>query len=151
MMPTFPRSPLSFRTAGFPQYGWKAGFSNGAFPDDRQLKPAPGVRRPMSGLHPSFVHLVVSTVSRTVSGRGLDRAPPWRSLLLPPQGSSLGSELCCLGPSSLNRPHPPHSQAHRDFTARRLIRDAFAVRERRGDPRVVPGFHYHSVLTCRPL
>src|SRR6266700_3300307 len=29
MMPTFPRSPLSFRTAGFPQYGWKAGFSDG--------------------------------------------------------------------------------------------------------------------------
>src|SRR5450756_2594195 len=25
MMPTFPRSSLSFRTAGFPQYGWKAG------------------------------------------------------------------------------------------------------------------------------
>jgi Domain of unknown function (DUF892) len=23
MMPTFPRSPLSFRTAGFSQYGWK--------------------------------------------------------------------------------------------------------------------------------
>src|SRR6516165_9192398 len=26
-----PRSPLSFRTAGFPGYGWKAGFSGGAF------------------------------------------------------------------------------------------------------------------------
>jgi len=57
-----------------------------------------------------------------------------------PQGSSLLPELCCLEPSSLNRPHPPHSQAHRDFAARRLIRDAFAVRERRGDPRVVPSF-----------
>jgi hypothetical protein len=32
MMPTFPPSPLSFRTAGFPQYGWKAGMSDGAFP-----------------------------------------------------------------------------------------------------------------------
>ena len=49
-------------------------------------------------------------------------------------------ELCCLEPSSLNRPHPSHSRAHRDFTAWRLIRDAFAVRERLGDPRVVPGF-----------
>src|SRR5437764_14582064 len=58
----------------------------------------------------------------------------------PPQGPSLGSGLYCPGPSSLNRPHPPHSQAHRDFTAGRLIRDAFAVRERRGDPRVVPSF-----------
>src|SRR5215813_4340199 len=26
MMPPFPSSPLSFRTAGFPQYGWKAGY-----------------------------------------------------------------------------------------------------------------------------
>jgi hypothetical protein len=49
--------------------------------------------------------------------------------------------LFCPGPSSLNRPHPPPSQAHRDFTAWRLIRDAFAVRERLGDPQVVPGFH----------
>jgi hypothetical protein len=57
-----------------------------------------------------------------------------------PQGSSLLPELCCLGPSSLNRPHPPHSWAHRDFTAERLIRDVFAVREHRGDPRVVPSF-----------
>src|SRR5215471_8451225 len=38
------------------------------------------------------------------------------------------------------RPHPSPSWAHRDFTARRLIRDAFAVRERLGDPRAVPGF-----------
>ena len=48
--------------------------------------------------------------------------------------------LFCPGPSTLNRPHPPHSQARRDFTAWRLIRDAFAVRERLGDPRVVPCF-----------
>jgi hypothetical protein len=39
MMPTFPRSSLSFRTAGFPQYGWKAGFPSGAFLDRQQLKP----------------------------------------------------------------------------------------------------------------
>ena len=63
-----------------------------------------------------------------------------RWILHLPQGSSLEVGLCCPGPSTLNRPHPPHSQAHRDFTARRLIRDAFAVRERLGDPRVVPSF-----------
>ena len=94
----------------------------------------------MVGLRPPFAHFVTSRYSRTVSGRPFDRAPPWRWGSPPPQGSSLGSELCCLGPSSLNRPHPPHPRAHRDFTAWRLIRDAFAVRERRGDPRVVPGF-----------
>ena len=55
---------------------------------------------------------------------------------------ALGPELFCLGSSSLNRPHPPHSRAHRDFAAWRLIRDAFAVRERLSDPRVVPGFRW---------
>ena len=57
-----------------------------------------------------------------------------------PRGPRSCPSYSCPGPSSLNRPHPPHSQAHRDFTAQRLIRDAFAVRERLGDPRAVPGF-----------
>jgi hypothetical protein len=56
MMPTSPRSPQSFRTAGFPQYGWKAGLSDGAFPSAGRLKPAPGIRRFPLGLRPSFVH-----------------------------------------------------------------------------------------------
>src|SRR6201987_5849283 len=79
-------------------------------------------------------------MSRSVSGWLRADAPPWRVGNPPPQGSSLDSGLCCPGLSSLNRPHPPHSQAHHDFAARRLIRNAFAVRERLGDPRVVPGF-----------
>ena len=33
-----------------------------------------------------------------------------------------------------------------DFTAWRLIRDAFAVRERLGDPRVVPSFRCNPAL-----
>ena len=77
-----------------------------------------------------------------MSGRGLDNALPLWVTTPPPQRPSLRSGLYCPGPSSLNRPHPPHSQAHRNFTARRLIRDAFAVRERLGDPRVVPSFRY---------
>jgi hypothetical protein len=32
MMPTFPSPPLKFRTPGFPQYGFKAGISDKAFP-----------------------------------------------------------------------------------------------------------------------
>jgi hypothetical protein len=62
MMPTFPRSPLSFRTAGFPQYGCKAGFPSGACPGRRRLKLAPGIHRPTSGLHPPFVRLVVEAI-----------------------------------------------------------------------------------------
>ena len=65
MMPTFPRSPLSFRTASFPQYGWKADCPSGAFLGDWRLKPAPGIHRPPSSLHPLFVHFVVATVVRS--------------------------------------------------------------------------------------
>ena len=74
---------------------------------------------------------------------------PGRSPLLP-QGS-LGS-----GPSSvvsvhlrLLRPHSPVSRAHRDFAARRLRRDAFAVRERLGDPRDLPRFA--TVISTRAV
>ena len=98
------------------------------------------MRRPTSSLRPPFVHLVVTRFSRTAPGQGLDNAPPWWATTPPPQRPSLGSGLFCPGPSSLNWPHPPHSRAHPDFTAWRLIRDAFAVRERLGDPRVVPSF-----------
>ena len=38
-------------------------------------------------------------------------------------------------------PIRPTRGAHRGFTARRLIRDAFAVRERLGDPRMIRSFH----------
>jgi hypothetical protein len=37
MMPTFPLPSLKFRTAGFPQYGFKAGVSDKAFPCDAIL------------------------------------------------------------------------------------------------------------------
>src|SRR4051795_7756524 len=68
MMPTFPRSPLSFRTAGFPQYGWKAGLSGGAFPDRQRLKPAPGIRLLTAGLPSPFVHLRVGAVAPYCAG-----------------------------------------------------------------------------------
>jgi hypothetical protein len=63
-----------------------------------------------------------------------------------PQGPSLRSGLCCPGPSSLNRPHPPHSPAHRDFTTWWLIRDALAVPFGLGDRRAVPCFHCSFLL-----
>jgi len=43
MMPTFPPSPLRFRTAGFPQYGSKAGMSDRAFPMEREVFAAIGL------------------------------------------------------------------------------------------------------------
>jgi hypothetical protein len=141
MMPTSPPPSRSFRTVGFPQYGWKAGISDGAFPYDRPVKPAPGIPGPWCSLRPPFVHLGtnsgVPALSRA-SDPSVHRHGGWR--YPPPQGLSLRSRFCCPGPSSLTQPHPPHSRAHRDFTAMRLIRDAFAVQARLGDLRVVPGF-----------
>ena len=142
MMPTFPRSPLTFRTAGFPRYGCKAGLSDGAFPAVAPLKSAPDMRVATTGLHPPFVHSAARAGSPFVPGPQARSCTAMKWFEPQPQGSSLGSGLFCPGPSSLNRPHPPHSQAHRDFAALRFIRDAFAVRERLGDPRAVPSFRW---------
>jgi hypothetical protein len=132
MMPTFPPSPLSFRTAGFPQYGWKAGMSDSAFPIRPSLKPAPGIRRGSHGLPLSFVHCVVRLSSPVLCraddysmhrhGVGFDSAPgalaPIRVLL---------SRFI-----NAYWPHPTHSRAHRDFadsaTYTRCLRCAGAPR-----------------------
>ena len=93
---------------------------------------------PHAGLRPSFVHSAaipyarhcVRTVGSVVHRHSRGSAPL-------PQRPSLRSELYCLGPSTLNRPHAPHSWAHPDFTVLPLIRDALAVLVRLGDPGVV--------------
>ena len=169
MMPTFPRSPLSFRTAGFPQYGWRAGISDQAFPPRRTVQASSqhtlSTRWLAFALRASRRKLYTPARSR---GWLLADAPPWRLGSPPPQGSSLGTKLCCLGPSSLNRPPPPHSRAPRDFAARRLIREVCAVRERTKQPPsgsglslIIPSWHavlhdpgefghrYGPVLRCR--
>ena len=63
----------------------------------------------------------------SVRDDGAHPAPPCERYSALPQGPSLRSGLCCPGPSSLNWPHAPHSQAHPDFAAARFIRDIFAV------------------------
>jgi hypothetical protein len=143
MMPTFPSPSLKFRTVRFPQYGFKAGISNEAFPSERSasvglpsscVPSADGVDSPFcAGERLALEHLRSSSLCCSTPGA---LASVWFMLSIP---------------SSLNRPHPSHSQAHLDFTAPQLIRDVFAVRHRLGDPRVVPGFPCPSFLTCRPL
>jgi hypothetical protein len=146
MMPTFPRSPLSFRTAGFPQYGWKVCMSDGTFLGASRLSSLPAYARSTSRLSPSFVSADQPLNSSTESGNSghTDTAKSGRGQPAP-QGSSLRFGLFCPNPSSLIRPHPSHSQARSDFAAVRLIPSAFAVRERLGDPRVVPNFR---LLPC---
>jgi len=84
--------------------------------------------------------IVIFALSRSYP---LAKAPPCkRSRIALPQRPSLRHGLCCPAPSSLNRPHPPHWYTHRDFTAQRLIPDAFAGRDA---PRSTSG----SVLSLR--
>src|SRR5439155_10064954 len=66
-----------------------------------------------------------------------------------PRGPWLRSEFCCLGPSSLLRPHPPVLRAHGDFTVQPLIRRAFAVLERLGHPRDLPYFPCRAIHPSR--
>jgi len=84
---------LAQRTAGFPQYGWKAGLSDETFPLVVQLKPAPGMRCLTTGLSSPFVHLVVTTMVRAESGLRTRSCTAWRVGSPPPQGPSLRSGL----------------------------------------------------------
>ena len=140
MMPTFPPSSLRCRTAGFPQYGSKAGISDRAFPNGARSS------RHSVCLRPSCTTLI-AIISRTVSETATVLCTAVRAVTTAlPQGPSLRSGLFCPSPSPLNRPHPPHSQAHRDFAAQRLIRNALAVPFGLGDPRVVPCFRCSLLL-----
>jgi len=140
-MPTFPPPPLSFRTVSFPQYGWKVGLSGSVFPHVAQIKPAPGIlcasSRFASTLRALRCHTLRPALCRNDE---LGSAPPLEEISPLPQRSSLRSGLYCPRPSTLIRPHPPHSPAHPDFAALRFIRDAFAVLVRLGDLRAVPCF-----------
>ena len=141
MMPTFPLPPLKSRTVGFPQYGFKASMSDSAFLNGVLVKPAPGIPSLPFSLLPSFARLLLrgrpGSVSRSTQASTCRCAG---EPLLPTPGA-LGS-----GPSyvvsihhRLIRPHAPVPQARCDF-AFTLIRNAFAVRERLGDPRDLPYF-----------
>ena len=140
-MPTFPPPPLSFRTTGFPQYGWKVGISGSAFSRVAQVKPAPGMPWTTARFASTLRALRGPTWCPALSRNGgLGGALPCKESTPLPQRPSLRSGFCCPSPSTLIRPHPSHSQAHPDFTACRFIRDAFAVLVRLGDPRAVPCF-----------
>jgi hypothetical protein len=66
MMPTFPWPSLKFRTAGFPQFGFKAGSSDKALPDATAVHTAP--RPPASGSTLSLAFLP-DMPSSTTPGR----------------------------------------------------------------------------------
>ena len=79
MMPTFPSSPLRFRTAGFPQYGSKAGLSDGACPC--------GASVASLGLRPSFVSSAAYILLALCRGSWLSTTPPCERFDRPTPGA----------------------------------------------------------------
>src|SRR6266536_5073606 len=123
MMPTFPRSPLSFRTAGFPRYGWKAGVSRRAFPNITSLS-----------LLPAFTGRCMVCVR--------DSCTSWSASVIPRR----------VGPRTRScTVHPPHPQAHRDFPAWRLRAMPSLCGSAEATRGWFRAFALHSFLTCRPL
>jgi hypothetical protein len=152
MMPTFPSSSLKFRTAGFPRYGFKASMSDGTFLNNHSVKPAPGLPSQSPSLSPSFARFPTGREFQAQSPDlpGVRRAAVQRHYrpFTPGVLGSGSSSVVSIHPRLL-RPHPPVPQAHCDFTTRSLIRSAFAVRERLGDPRDFPYFCCRPCNACR--
>ncbi len=156
MMPTFPSPSLKFRTVSFPQYGFKASISEGAFPRSSRVKLAPSIPRQARGLLPPSHASAPATYSPSGQsrhnvrvGRAHPRAAVQEATLFTPGVLGSGPSSVVSVHLSLLRPHPPVSQARGDFTGSPLIRHAFAVRERQGDPRDVPSFPCRAFPPCR--
>ncbi len=100
MMPTFPLPSLKFRTAGFPQYGFKAGRSDRAFPFYASSRRTVCHCPSCSPLPSSDPRSVPGDVARwSTSVRAVAAALP--------QGPSLRSGLFCPVPSTLAAPSAP--------------------------------------------
>ena len=137
MMPTFPSPPLKFRTAGFPQYGFKASMSDRAFPQARNLKPAPGIRSLPRSLLLPFARFHVrgspGSVSKTIQASACRCAGGLPSL---PQGSLAPvrvmlsrSILAYYSPMRQSRRHAATSRPLRLYAAPSLCGSASATRE----------------------
>ena len=133
-MPTSPPPPLKFRTAGSPQYGFKASLSDPACPARREVKPAPGMPSGAVGLArilrvpPAYMIHGTPVASPEGQPGGIVTA----GYAADPRGPWLRSELCCLRSSSLT-PTPSASLAgtarlHRVTAYTRGLRCAGAPR-----------------------
>jgi len=151
MMPTFPRSPLSSVRRVFPSTAGRLAFQ--AVPSwmisGLSLLPACAVRHPVC-IRPSCASWS-QRLSRSVSGRRLDCAPPWRSLLLRPRGPrsspgySVPNRHHLFGPIRPTRGHIAISPHGGLYAMPSLCGSAEAT------PEWFRAFATHSILTCRPL
>jgi len=137
MMPTFPSSPLRFRTAGFPQYGSKAGLSSEVFPQGTCC--------------PDVVYFRSSYSAGCAGSLRSESEPAPCSSTAKPQGPSLRSGLCCPGPSLLIGPIRPTRRHSETSPPCDLYPLPSLYPTGLSDLRVVPCFHCCSFSACRPL
>jgi hypothetical protein len=120
MMPTFPLPSLKFRTAGFPQYGFKAGRSDRAFPFFASSRQTVCHCPSCSPLPSSDPRSVPGDVARwSTSVRAAAAALP--------RGPSLRTGLFCPVPSTLAAPSAPlagTSRFHRSAVYTKCLRCA---------------------------
>jgi hypothetical protein len=149
MMPTFPSSSLKFRTVGFPQYGFKASMSDSAFLPVCNLKPAPGIRSLPRSLLLPFARFYaggsLGSVSKTIQASACRCAGGFSSL---PQGSSAPVQVMLSRSISAYTTPCASPTGTLRFRSIALIRSAFAVRERLGNPRDLPYFCCCSFHAC---
>jgi len=150
MMPTFPSSPLRFRTVGFPQYGSKANISSGPSRTSVGLSlfPAYASARALCATlrnGPSREKIRLSVQIDT----GFPLPLCKRLHLFTPGALGSGMSYVVSPLHRLLLPHASVPRARHDFTVLPLIRNAFAVRERLGDPRDLPYFYCRAFHACR--
>src|SRR6267143_5161215 len=99
MMPTFPSPSLKFRAVSFPQYGFKVGMSDGAFPNDTRVARFASVLRALR-----FHRRTPRTEPRDVARLSTSVRAAFTAL---PQGSSLRPGFCSPGHHRLSDPIRP--------------------------------------------
>src|SRR5205809_8041092 len=136
MMPTSPSPPLKFRTAGFPQYGFKVSMSDRAFLENSMVKPAPGLPIQLPSLPPSFARLPLKGRPGSASRSGQGSSCRCSGDMTPiPRGPWLRFELYCLDPSRLTTTpsaSPAGTLRFRFYTYTQRLRCAGAPRRPAG-------------------
>jgi hypothetical protein len=148
MMPPFPPPPLKSRTAGFPQYGFKAGISDSAFPSTTWYS------RRVVCVCPSCTPLPIRRILALSRGTRCAGAPPFkRPSPLYPRGPRSGPGYSVPAHHHLFGPMRPTRQ-HTPISPTRFIRGALAVRphcDAEATNEWFRAFVDCSLSTCRPL
>ena len=138
LMPTSPSPSLKFRTAGFPQYGFKVSLSDRAFQSSHELKSTPDMRSVPRCCSLPFARPRAATAAWALSPTRptLRRAAVQAAVAALPQGS-LAPERVLLSPSITayydpirqSREHATISRPCRLYAAPSLCGSASATRE----------------------